>query len=325
MSLAGAPQSARGPEPCERGRRRIDERNRLKIFVSRAALLALSLPVFGLGCRPGKPTVAVGCKEGMEQLLLGHLTAQIVATNPQVRVAQKFEFGDTAACFAALKRGELDVYPEYTQVALTRILKQTPKRNREAIWQTAKNLLDARHHIACLPPLGFEHARVLLTRKEFAEEKGLGKISDLRFLSRKMTAGFTPDFLDDPECYAALCAAYGLSFKNQPRRQDQEKLYRALRNGRVDLISGYTTDISIEQGGIVILADDFALFPHNDACLLVRQTLLNRVPSLEFTLKKLSRLLDDRTLRRLKVQVTSGKKDPKEVAAGFLKSGRVRP
>lgn len=279
----------------------------------------------GTGCRPGKPAVTVGCKEGAEQLLLGHLISQIAATNPHVRVAQKFEYGDTAACFAALKSGELDVYPEYTQAALTRILKQTPKRNREAVRQTVKDLLDARHHIACLPPLGYEPARVLLIRRELAEENRIAKISDLRFLSRKMTAGFTPDFLDDPECYAALCAAYGLSFKEEPRRREQERLYRSIAAGKLDLISGFSTDISIEKGDVAILVDDFALFPRNDVCLLVRQTLLNRVPSLEFTLKKLSHLLDDKTLRRLKRQVVSEKKDPSEVAAGFLKTGRGKP
>ncbi len=44
--------------------------------------------------------------------------------------------GSTQVAMAALARGDIDLYPEYTGTALLVLLKHAPMRNREAVYQS---------------------------------------------------------------------------------------------------------------------------------------------------------------------------------------------
>ena len=59
-------------------------------------------------------------------------------------------------------------------------------------------------------------------------------ISDLANIRVKAEprAGFGYEFLERPDGFAGLSAAYGLQFANQPRVMDLNLIYRAVASGR---------------------------------------------------------------------------------------------
>ncbi len=289
----------------------------------RAAIFCLLVALAAAGCRPGKPLVRVASPASPDCLIVAHMVAQICSADPMVEVSRKFDMADAAACIAAMREEEADVCPAYLLPLLTGVLKQPIMRDRENAYNHARDLLDARYGVLCLPPLGFSDNRVLVMRAEDARKRKIRKISDLRPQRDKLMAAFSGDFLAEPSGYPALRAAYGLSFAKPPRKMSQRSLYRSLERGDCDLISGFSTDPALASGAFCTLADDLFLFPPNEMCLLVRRKFLKRVPSLEFTLKKLSHMLDESRMRRLKSSVIEENTEPADAAAAFLKSRKL--
>ncbi len=281
---------------------------------------AFFLLTYLLSCDSRPLVVTVGCQDSPEQLLIGHMVALLIEGNPRVTVARRFKLGGPAERFSALKKGEIDVCAEYTNVILTDFLRLPSKRDRQSALDQARGLLDARYRVACLPPLGFTDGRVLLMRAADAKQNRIAAISDLRGYRLRLKSAFTPEFLGESGGYPALCAAYGFSFMPPPRKMSQQSLYWALSVKEVDVICGSNMDPAISTSGLAVLKDDIGLLPSGECCLLARREILEREPSLDFTLQKLSHLLDDETMRVLKIRTTRGGAEPEGIARAFLQS-----
>ena len=76
-------------------------------------------------------SVTVGSKNFTEELILGELYAQALE-HAGVAVTRKLNLGTTDIAMAALKRGEIDLYPEYTGTALLNVLHLPAGRRRQA-------------------------------------------------------------------------------------------------------------------------------------------------------------------------------------------------
>src|SRR5215475_3428339 len=61
---------------------------------------------------PERPIV-IGCKDDVEGQILAEIMAQLLE-NRGFTVDRRFSLGGTLICFEALKRGSIDVYPEYS-------------------------------------------------------------------------------------------------------------------------------------------------------------------------------------------------------------------
>ncbi len=68
--------------------------------------------------RPGKSTVVVGSKDGGEMMILGHMIADLIEADTDLKVVRTMNLGGTLVCYDALVGGSLDVYVEYTGTAL---------------------------------------------------------------------------------------------------------------------------------------------------------------------------------------------------------------
>ena len=94
------------------------------------ALFGAALAAGGCGSG-GQPQVAVGAKNFTEELILGEIYAQVLAGHG-LRVARKLNLGGTDIAMEALRRGEIDLYPEYTGTALLTQLKLATHCRRQA-------------------------------------------------------------------------------------------------------------------------------------------------------------------------------------------------
>src|SRR3990170_4048415 len=87
------------------------------------------LPPFVIGA---VPEVKVGSKSFTEGVILGEIVAQL-ARNSGAEVLHRRELGGTQVLWNSLRRGEIDVYPEYTGTISAEILAGRGMEEEEAI------------------------------------------------------------------------------------------------------------------------------------------------------------------------------------------------
>src|SRR5258708_39770460 len=88
----------------------------------------LALPSRLLASTEG--AIVIGCKQDVEGQVLAEIMAQLLEGRGFV-VERRFSLGGTLICFEALKRGSIDIYPEYSGTIEQGIL-QLPGRASHA-------------------------------------------------------------------------------------------------------------------------------------------------------------------------------------------------
>jgi len=293
-----------------------------------AALLALAgwgawndLPRRSAADRP----VVIGAKDGTEMILLGHMLADLVASETGLPVDRRFNLGGSLVCYNALRRGGLDAYVEYTGTALTAILKEPPDNDPARVRRRVGEALSARDGVTALGPFGFENTFAILMRRSEARRLGVRTISDLVPHAGSLRGGFGPEFMSRPDGFPGLVKTYGLQL-SEAREMDRNLLYQALSRGSLDLAACDSTDGRIAAFDLVALADDRRYFPPYEALPLANAASLARHPKLRAALDRLSGQITAETMRALNYEVDGKRRDPAEVAREFLrKRGLLGP
>ncbi|HEY6936297.1 MAG TPA: glycine betaine ABC transporter substrate-binding protein, partial [Terriglobales bacterium] len=201
-----------------------------------AALLGLA---FLLGCGPSRQNVVVvGSKNFPEQLILGELIAQQIEATTHLKVERRFYLAGTYICQQAMLAGRIDVYPEYTGTALTAILKELPLKDPAAVYEKVKQQYEQKFQFAVLPSLGFNDTFAIEIRGDDARRLRLATISQAAKYTPQWRAGFGYEFMERPDGYKGLVAAYGLKFAKAPLIMDLGLLGRALADKQIDLAAG---------------------------------------------------------------------------------------
>lgn len=287
--------------------------------MKRRAALAL-LAALPLACKRDRGAIRVGSKNFSESVLLGEIVAQQLERKG-LAVSRKENLGGTFVCHQALVAGDLDVYVEYTGTAFSAILKD-PRRLTDpaAVRAEVARVWPEKFGAVWMPPLGFDDTFAILVRRADAAGKGLRTVSDAVPHASKMRPGFGYEFVERADGYKAFTAAYGLTFAAAPATMELSLTYRALADGKVDLIAGNSTDGLIEKLDLVQLVDDKAFFPPYEAAAVVRRSVLEGRPGLDAALRDLSPKIDAPTMRRLNRSVDVDGRPVAEVARGFLAS-----
>jgi glycine betaine/choline ABC-type transport system substrate-binding protein len=236
-----------------------------------------------------------------------------------IEVERRFNLGGAWLCHRALLSGDLDVYAEYTGTALMDIFKRERETDRAAV-RSAVAADYERAGLVASAPLGYENNFALVVRREDADQFGLARISDLRKVQSRFRLGMFGEFLERPDGFPGLSAAYGLAFTKAPAEMDLGLLYQALESRQIDLAVGSTTDGLIAARGFVILEDDRHYFPPYDAILVTREAAFREHPSLRDALASLEGRIDAATMQRLNYEVDGRKRSPREVAQEFMAS-----
>ena len=101
-----------------------------------------------------------------------------------------------------------------------------------------------------LPPLGFNNTFAILVRGADARARGLKTIDDAAREAPRWRAGFGYEFLERPDGYPGLAAAYGLRFRGPAARHGPERSAIARwRRGRWIVIAGDATAGLIQGPG----------------------------------------------------------------------------
>ncbi|MGI4874462.1 MAG: ABC transporter permease/substrate-binding protein [Janthinobacterium lividum] len=133
-----------------------------------------------------------------------------------------------------------------------------------------------------------------------------------------LQAGFSPEFVGRADCLPGLTRAYGLA--GLPHGVLAPALvYDALRDGRVDVCDGYSTDGRIRAYGLRVLHDNHHKLPPYFAAPVLRPQLLQAHPELGPVLDQLSGQLADSAMTNLNYQVDYLHRDPQAVALAWLR------
>jgi glycine betaine/choline ABC-type transport system substrate-binding protein len=171
--------------------------------------------------------------------------------------------------------------------------------------------------ITALPRLGFNNTFAILVRRADAERLGLKTISDLNRV-KDWRAGFGYEFLERPDGFKGLAAAYGLQFANQPRVMDLNLIYRAVASQEIDVTAGDATSGLIEALDLVALDDDRRYFPVYDAVPVARAAVLLQHPGVVAALRHLEGAISADEMQRMNYAVDGEKRTPAEVVRAFL-------
>jgi osmoprotectant transport system substrate-binding protein len=263
--------------------------------------------------------IAVGSKNFTESFILGELFAQEIEAHTNLKVERRFYLAGTYICQQAILAGRIDIYPEYTGTALTAILKQTSSGSKQDVYQRVKREYERRFDLTLGPPLGFNDTFAMEIRGEDARHLNIKTLSQAEIFAPQWRAGFGYEFMERPDGYRGLAAAYGLHFIGPPRVMDLGLLARALQNHQIDLAAGNTTDGLIPVLDLFVLQDDKRYFPPYEAVPVVREQTLSEHPEIAPILAALAGKISDEEMQQLNYSVDS-RQDVKQVVRKFMKT-----
>jgi osmoprotectant transport system permease protein len=232
-----------------------------------------------------------------------------------LQVRREFSLGSTFLLHDAVRRGRIDGYVEYTGTAWSAILKQ-PDRNRparQALLERTQQLYGQRYGLRMFPSLGFENSFAMLIRRADGERLGLRTLSQAVPAARSWRAAFGYEFLNRADGWPGLARRYGLRLAEPPSAMDLGLTYRALTDGRVDLIAGDSTNGLIPALDLQTLEDDLHYFPPYDAVPVFNAASLRRHPELVPVLESLAGRLPLETMQRLNAEVDLERRSPEQV------------
>ena len=267
---------------------------------------------------PRNERIVIGSKNFTEQLILGEIMAQQIERKTHLPVERRFYLAGTYICHQAILGGRIDVYPEYTGTALTAVLKQKPEGTRDDVYNRVSSEYGDRFHLTVGQPFGFNDTFAIEIRGDDARRLHLQTISRAAAYTPQWRAGFGYEFMERPDGYKGLAAAYGLRFAAPPRIMDLGLLTRALKEKQVDLIAGNTTDGLIPALDLFVLEDDRHYFPPYEAVPIIREQTLKLHPEVKTALDELAGKISDDEMRQLNYAVDGQHRDVKEVVREFL-------
>ncbi len=267
----------------------------------------------------GRPNrVVVGAKNFTESDLLGEIVAQHIERRTGLPVERRLHLGGTFVCHEAITTGKIGIYVEYTGTAYTAVLKHPPIEDRDSVYHAVAAEYARRFGLVWGKPFGFNNTFAIVVRRRDAERYGLRRISDVARVARRWHAGFGYEFLERADGFAGLARAYALAFAAPPTAMDLGLTYRALADGKVDLIAGNSTDGQIRALDLVALEDDRRYFPPYEAAPVIRSDLLQRYPAIGPALDELAGRISNAEMRRLNALVDVEHRDLSNVAREWL-------
>jgi len=290
------------------------------------ALVVVIAVAVWFGLRGQEGDVVIGGKNFTEQTIIGEMAALLIEDRTGLTVARKFHLA-TGLPMKMLRKGELDLYLDYTGTGYVDILGNAYKREApKEIYEHVKRAYPEKFDAEWLSPLGFKNTYTLTMRRKHAEDLGITTISDLVDHKDTLRAAFDPAFLDREDGYPGLSKFYGFTFTKPPGQLAIGLMYKECRDKRVDVIDAFSTDGRIAKFDLKILEDDKRFFPPYDAAFVVRGEALRKHPKIREALELLAGRITNADMQRMNYAVDEEGRTERDVAREFLVSqGLIEP
>lgn len=304
----------------KRMRKRSAKAKKTNRLLGGTALLACAALVIGMLVPAGtEDTIHIATKPMTEQYVLGEMLDLLIEqdTDLNVELTQGVG-GGTSNIQPAMESGEFDLYPEYTGTAWNMVLGEDGLYT-EALFDQLQQAYQDGYDMEWAGMYGFNNTYGLVVRREIAEQYDLHTCSDLAAVADQLVFGAEYDFFEREDGYDALCETYGLQFR-ETMDMDIGLKYQALAQGEIDVMVIFTTDGQLTAADAVVLEDDKQFYPSYLCGNVVRRAVLEEHPELETMLEKLAGTISDSDMAQMNYAVETEGREPRDVAADFLRS-----
>lgn len=290
---------------------------RLKHFV----LLFCSLVILLLaGCqsKPSDAPIKIGAKTFTESFILNELYA--LALEDQGLQVERIPSIAGSLVPQALKKGEVDLYPEYTGTAFLTIYQQPMETNIDTIIARLKELY-AKDNIVPLDYARVNDSAGIVINTKKAEELGIKTIEDLQKHATELRFADPGEFHLRADGLPALAEVYGpFEFKSLTTYDNSLK-YQVLRNDEADVASAYTTEAPlVDQAQFTLLEDNKQVWPPYYVLPVVRKEVLDKHPVIAEAINRVNSHLDTETMIKLNAKVDLDGEEYQNVAKSFYES-----
>ena len=268
--------------------------------------------------------LVIGSKNFTEQRILSEIMIQLLEKNGFATV-DKTGLGGTLVARTALENGQIDTYMEYTGTALVTMLKEKKViTDPAACYDFVKKADLERNGLVWMPMMPFNNTYCLMMRGDDAAAKGIKSLSDLSAYVKAhpdtIRFGTNEEFYARPDGYKPLQKKYDFKFpRDKIIKMTPGLLYKALKEGDVDVAMGFATDGRIKGFGLVVLEDDLKYFPVYNPAPVFKKEVADKYPQLESIFAALAKKLDTETMTALNYAVDGEHKAVKEVVTQWLK------
>ena len=264
--------------------------------------------------------LVVGAKNFTEQFVLSKILAVYLKENGY-DVEEKNNMASQVVR-QALENKQVDLYWEYTGTSLVNYNKLDPISDSVKAYEKVKEV-DKENGLIWLDQSAVNNTYTLMMKEDKANELGIKSISDLADYINKnageLSLGTDAEFATRPDGIKGVEKVYGFGFgSSNIKKMDVGLFYQALRDGQVDVATGFSTDSRIKAFNLVNLEDDMNFFPAYNAGITVHEKSLEKYPELEELLKPLAEKLTTKTMTDLNYQVDIEEKSETEVARAWL-------
>ena len=292
----------------------------------RTIFTAFAVMILGLGAsyapswipQKEKENLVIAGKLGPEPEILMNMYKLLIEDNSDMTVTVKPNFGKTDFLYQALKKGDIDIYPEFTGTVTGSLLQPAPKvsNDSEQVYKAARDGIKKQDNLVLLKPMAYQNTYAIAVPRKIAEQYNLKTISDLKKVEGQLRAGFTLEFNDREDGNRGLQSVYGLNLN--VATMEPALRYQAIQSGDIQITDAYSTDPEIAQYDLVVLQDDKHLFPPYQGAPLMKAELLKKHPELETILDKLAGKITESQMSQMNYQVGVEGKSAASVARDFL-------
>jgi osmoprotectant transport system permease protein len=254
--------------------------------------------------------VTVGSKTFTESVILGELATRLAETSG-VRAKHVQQLGGTQILWQALRKGEIDAYPDYTGTLVLEILADQKLHDQAALPAAL-----AQVGLRMSRSLGFNDSYAIGMKEQVAERLGVRTISDLRS-HPDLKFGFSNEFLERVDGWPGLRRFYRLP-QLDVHGLDHSLAYPSLEAGTIQATELYTTDAEIQVYAPRLLKDDLRFFPSYQAVLVYRAELEQRQPDALAVMLRLEGRISESAMVEMNARVKLEDVSESRVAADFL-------
>lgn len=273
-----------------------------------------------LTMRPGRKTLTIGAKGFAENEIVANMYL-LLLQQAGIPVSSHIKGNLTSSVATpALRRGDIDVFPEYTGTGLEVILQQKAPHEPRAYYTAVAAGYQRRFNLTWLDPMPMNDTQGFATTQAISEQYGLKTIADMVKNAHRLRLIVAREYLSRPDGLPGVKGVYGnFTPKKLLILADVGSVrYAALLLGRGDVVEAFTTDGLISGYRLVPLKDPRHYAPPDHLAPVVRNDALQAYPKIKDVLNQLAPRLTTAIATALNYLVDGQHMDPQLVAKIFL-------
>ncbi len=224
----------------------------------------------------------------------------------------------SAVADVALRKGSIDLYPEYTSTALLTLMNEPATKDLNGLLKKLNDRYTAAGLIATTPT-PFQDSNQVACTASIVKKLNLGNLNTLRRHPRSIVYAANQEHLLRPDGLVVLAREYGALFRGLEVKPINKR-YDAIRSGTAQCVYAFSTDPEIQRLKLQVLNDPKGAFSGTPShgFVALRKATADANPGLQAEIDRVSRVLTTSRIRALNEEVGILRHSARKEAAAFL-------